>query len=60
MNLAIGKCVNINGDIVKPIISNNCENCALIPCDEVRKLYGIKYCFIGNRPIKFEKESKNV
>ena len=47
MNLAIGKCVNINGNIVKPIISNNCENCALIPCDEARKLYDIKYCFIG-------------
>ena len=42
MNLAIDKCVNINGYIVKPIISNNCENCALIPCDEVRKLYNIK------------------
>jgi len=51
MNLAIGKCVNINGNIVKPIISNDCENCAL-----EKECSKLKFaCYVGSEPIKFLK-----
>lgn len=59
MQLILNKNININSKIVKPVESSNCDDCELYPCDDVRKLYDIKYCFIGNRPIKFLKGDNN-